>query len=410
MIMNICFFTENYYKGGLDTFLINMINFWPNNEDSLTLVCNGNHAGLDNIANQVNKKLKIDTYNYIFTSDLCQKKDYLSFRFSYFVYVLMVLTRRALQYPFLAIWYILTLALYFKASRFDRLMVVHGGYPASLVGRCAIIAWRVAGKNNKPIMNFHNSASPSPWYSKIFDNYIDRLVIRFSSRIVTVSNDCLQSINCRPAFKGCSKLSYIHNGIADPLTQNHVDDTAVNKRIVQPYFLMLATYEERKGHGYLLNAFKTFANELPHARLKIFGHGQRHEVKRVEEQVISLGLADKVELGCFQSDINPLLCGAVALVVPSQSYESFGLTIIEAMSRGVPVITTDVGGMPEVMDKSGAGYVCSKTNHQEFGARMAEILKDPKLAAELGMKGRKTFKRKYSAVKMTGQYVSLIKE
>ena len=407
--MNICFFTENYYKGGLDTFLINLINSWPCNEDALTLACNGNHEGLENIEIQVNRQIKIDKYNYLFTSDLCQRRDYLSFRFSYFVYGLMVLTHKALKFPFLAVWYILTLALYFKASGFDRLMVVHGGYPASLVGRCAIIAWRVAGKKSKPIMNFHNSATPSPWYSNIFDNFIDRWVIRFSSHIVSVSNNCIESINCRPAFIECGKLSYIYNGISDPSTQRDFEDMCFNKQKVQPYFLMLATYEERKGHSYLLKAFKSVVSELPNARLKIFGHGQRYEVRRVEKQVTSLGLSEKVVLGCFQSNINDLLCGAVALVVPSQSYESFGLTIIEAMSRGVPVITTDVGGMPEVMDKSGAGYVCSKNNHLEFGFRMAEILKDSELAAELGMRGRQTFEERYSAIKTARQYASLIK-
>ena len=407
--MNICFFTENYYKGGLDTFLINLINSWPSNDDLLTLACNGNHAGLSNIETQVNRQIIIKKYNYLFTSDLCQRRDYLTFRFSYFVYGLMVLAQRVLQFPFLAVWYIVTLALYFKDGEFDRLMVVNGGYPASILGRCAIIAWWVAGKKSKPIMNFHNSASSSPWYSQIFDNFIDRCVIRFSSHIVSVSHNCLESLNSRPAFKECDKLSYMYNGISDPSTQEDFDSIGFKKPKVQPYFLMLATYEKRKGHSYLLKAFKSIGSEFPDTKLKIFGHGQRHEVSRVQNEVTSLGLSEKVTLGSFQSNINDLLCGAVALVVPSQSYESFGLTIIEAMSRGVPVIATDVGGMPEVLDKSGGGYVCSKNNHLEFAFRMADILRDPELAVELGMSGRRTFEERYSAIKMARQYASLIK-
>lgn len=407
--MNICFFTENYYKGGLDTFLINLVNSWPNDEDLLTLTCNGNHAGLVTIEEQVSRQLSIERYNYFFTSDLSKKRDYLTARFSILLYGSIVLANRFLQYPFLAVWYVLKLTSYFKRSAFDRLMVVNGGYPASLLGRCAIIAWRLAGKNNKPIMNFHNSASVSPWYSKVFENFIDRFVVRFSSHIVSVSSDCIESLKSRPAFVECDKLSFIHNGISDPSAQENFDSMGFNKPKTEQYFLMLATYEERKGHAYLFKAFESIVSEFPDAKLKIFGHGQPHELRRVESEVASLGISDKVVLGSFQSDIDELLYGALALVVPSQSHESFGLTIIEAMSRAVPVVTTDVGGMPEVLDKSGGGYVCSKDNYLEFGSRLRDILRDSELANKLGIRGRQTFEKKYSALKMARKYSLIIK-
>jgi hypothetical protein len=44
--MRICIFTENNYKGGLDTFLINLIKDWPNSNDIFTIVCNKDHPGL----------------------------------------------------------------------------------------------------------------------------------------------------------------------------------------------------------------------------------------------------------------------------------------------------------------------------------------------------------------------------
>lgn len=52
-----------------------------------------------------------------------------------------VLLERILQYPVLFPWYVLTLSLHFRRSAFDRLMVVNGGYPASLLCRAAVIAW-----------------------------------------------------------------------------------------------------------------------------------------------------------------------------------------------------------------------------------------------------------------------------
>ena len=96
--------------------------------------------------------------------------------------------------------------------------------------------------------------------------------------------------------------------------------------------------------------------------------------------------------------------------MPSQSYESFGLTIIEAMAFGVPVVTTDVGGIPEVLADSGAGYVCSKDDPVEFGQNLKKIMADSSLAVELGKNGRKMFEKKYSAAKMAAQYSTIIKE
>ena len=96
------------------------------------------------------------------------------------------------------------------------------------------------------------------------------------------------------------------------------------------------------------------------------------------------------------------------LVVPSQEYESFGLTIIEAMAFGIPVVTTDVGGMPEVMGKTKAGFVCSKDNYLEFANAMKSILNDAKMSKKMSNNGRKAFKSNFIAKKMTQKYINLI--
>ena len=58
--MKICFFTEIYFKGGLDTFLINIFNTWPNKNDQISLVCNASHGGINNIKQ---KSLRRDIYS-----------------------------------------------------------------------------------------------------------------------------------------------------------------------------------------------------------------------------------------------------------------------------------------------------------------------------------------------------------
>ena len=407
--MKICLFTENYYKGGLDTFIINLVNAWPDARDELVLVCNGTHPGLDTIVDKIDRPLKIERYSRVFASAIAQGQSTSKWSRSFSVRAFFALTFRILQYPVLFPWYVFTLMLFFSRRNFDRLMTINGGYPASLLCRSAVIAWRLAGKRPLAVMNFHNSTTSSPWYYSLLDNSIDALVIRSVSHIVSVSKDCLGSLTSRSAFLGCSKLSYIYNGIGDPVSLLKAAETATeNGSSPKRYCLMLATYEARKGHAYLLQAFQRVIMDFPDVQLKIYGHGGPCEKKRVADQVMRLKLENNVILGDFTLKTAVLLAGASVLVVPSQAYESFGLTIIEAMAFGVPVVTTDVGGMPEVLADSNAGYVCSKDDPLEFSAAIMRILGNLDLASELGRNGRQAYERRFTADMMAISYRRLL--
>jgi L-malate glycosyltransferase len=397
-VMKICFFTENYYKGGLDTFLINLINSWPDKKDELTIVCNGTHPGLDTIAEKTFRPVRVHKYYRLFTSAIAQGQS------TFFVWAF-----RFMQYPILFPWYVFTLMLFFLRSDYDRLMVVNGGYPASLLCRSAVIAWWLAGKRPLAVMNFHNSTTCPPWYYSFLENSIDALVIRATVHIVSVSKDCLDSLGSRNAFLDCNKLSYIYNGIKDPIplvktTLSTIDNMPTHKG----YCLMLGTYEARKGHAYLLQAFQMVVKEFPNVQLQTYGYGQIHEKKRVVDEIFRLKLENNVTVGDFTTHTAALFSGASILVMPSQANESFGLTIIEAMAFGVPVVTTDLGGMPEVLEGSNAGYVCSKDDPLEFSDAIKNILRNPTLAYELGRNGRLTFERRFKANTMAINYANLL--
>jgi glycosyltransferase involved in cell wall biosynthesis len=408
--MKICFFTENYHKGGLDTFLINIFNAWPNSEDTLTLLCNTTHPGLETIKEKTVRPIKIKKYSRVFTNNIAQGRSSLKFNQSFAVRAFFSLSFRVLQYPILFPWYLLTLTLFFRRSNFDRLMVVNGGYPASLLCRCAAIAWRFSGKQSLATFNFHSSATRSSWYFSPLENLIDRAVIKSSSKVVSVSKACLNTLSIRKSFLGCTKLSYIYNGIEDPTLQLQSKDVAYKYQASDcQYCLMLATYTYYKGHSFLFEAFRNVLTEFPDMKLQIYGFGTPKEKKWVADEVKRFELQQHVTLNNFTPNTASLLANASLLVVPSQAYESFGLTIIEAMAFSTPVVTTDVGGMPEVLADSRAGYVCSKDDPVSFANAIKNILGNPVLAAELGRNGRQTFEQRFTASKMAQQYYQLLK-
>ena len=158
-----------------------------------------------------------------------------------------------------------------------------------------------------------------------------------------------------------------------------------------------------------MQAYKIVVEDFPGVRLQIYGYGKPHEKQRVADEVKCLELENNVSLNDFTPDTAPLIANASVLVVPSQAYESFGLTIIEAMAFGIPVVTTNVGGMPEVLADSHAGYVCSKDDPTAFAEAIKKILGDPDLAAEQGRNGRQAFEQRFTARAMACSYRGLMK-
>jgi glycosyltransferase involved in cell wall biosynthesis len=401
--MHICFFTENFNKGGLDTFLINLINFWPNPEDELTLLCNENHPGIEIILGKTNGKVDIKNYRRLFLSNL--SRGYSSFWDGQFKPIKKVFggVYRLLQYPILFPWYIFSLTVFFKKSHFDRMMVVNGGYPGSLLCRAAAIAWKISGKNTKCIFNIHSSASTTNKLSSPIENFIDRLLITSAQSFICVSKSSVTFLKRRNAFYNSNKVSYIYNGIADPAGIKS-SKFQKSKTLLPPYILMLATLDKYKGHEFLLRSFQKIIQSVPTVELKIFGHGTNEQRKFILDKIFELQLSEKVFLGNFVPNPESYIYNASVMVVPSQDYEAFGLTIIEAMALQTPIVATDVGGIPEVLEGSDAGFICSKNDLDQFAKHISEILNDNVLAERLGVNGRNTFEKRFNAAMMANQY------
>lgn len=408
--MKICFFTENYHKGGLDTFLINLFNSWPESSDALTLVCNSTHPGIETITSKTSRSFVLIKYRRFFSFGISKGQGSNFLGGTFFMRAFMGLGYRILQYPVLFPWYIVSLAVFFRRHDFDRLMVVNGGYPASLLCRSAAIAWRINGRGPLATFNVHNSATRPPWYYFLPEYLIDRLVVSSSRWIVSVSRNCLDSLNIRDAFRKRTNLRFVYNGIEDPASQVKNADHSQRRSPDEQYCLMLATYEPRKGHTFLLRAFRLVVNEFPDAQLRIYGFGSPEQKQVVADEVESLSLEQHVSLNDFTTETGPLIANARVLVVPSQAFESFGLTIIEAMAFGTPVVTTDVGGMPEVLAGSQAGYVCPKDDPAAFADAIKRVLCNPSLAADLGRNGRQTFEQRFTSAIMAKQYQVMISE
>lgn len=401
--MRICFFTENFNKGGLDTFLINLINFWPIPKDELTLLCNKNHPGINSILEKTGGNLILKKYSRFFLSDFSRGYWFLWNGQLKPVKKVFGAIYRALEYPILFPWYVLSLALFFRKSQFDRLMVVNGGYPGSLLCRAAAISWKLSGKKNLCLFNIHSSASTPKKLIAPIENLIDNLLVKSTKSFICVSKNSVDCLKKRNSFSALNNILYIYNGISDPTTKAGVK-LPTNKETQPPYILMLATLDKYKGHKFLLKSFQILLKSIPNTELKIFGHGSEEQKREIRREISRLQLTKNVLLGDFVANPESLILNASVMVAPSQKYEAFGLTIIEAMALRIPIVATNVGGMPEVLGGSGAGFICDKNDAEQFAKYISLILKDPLLANTLGENGRKTFEEKFNAAMMANKY------
>lgn len=405
--MNITFFTENYYKGGCDTFLISLVNNWPHSEDRIAIICNHSHPGLETYRRKIRRKISIYEHHVPTRSSL-----YRSIKWKGKIGLFVKLMIFILSYP-LFLYDVVAIRKILLNSKPDRLVIINGGYPGGSSCRAAAISWGLFTKK-RSIHNFHNLAVPSRKIVGFADDFIDHLVAKYTKVFVTVSKVCADSLKNRSALKKIN-VRTIFNGI----DVSNSNDFLIKKeknlweelsiKANSKICLMLGTYEPRKGHHFLLKAFQRVVDVLSSAHLVICGYGSPDEIEKVKTVRDSLSLQENVHLLGFREDVPWLLKQSDVLAVPSQAFESFGLIIVEAMSFKVPVVATRVGGILEVLQDGHGGYCVDSKDIKGFANYLILFLQDKRFCEEQGVKGFKRYQTLFTAQRMAKEYALLIR-
>lgn len=402
--MNITLFTENYHRGGVDTFIVTLLNNWPEAGDEFTLVCNEDHPGLEDIREKLRRPCRIATHRITTYAGLAIKTHDNKLLDS-----LRMWSSPLLRYLFFAytLWKLRTLLC---DGQTDRLLVVNGGYPGGDLCRAAGIAWGLYSGKPGSIHNFHNLATPPSMFARLQENAVDALLARNTQAFVTVSRAAAQTMAARPAIPW-EKVSHIYNGLEFSGTSGEVPDIRRELGLIgeTPLCLMLGTYEPRKGHRFLLQVFSRVVERIPPAHFIICGYGKEKEVAAVEKMVEEAGLSGKVHLLGFRTDALQLLHQSDLLLVGSQEFESFGLTCVEAMAHRIPVVATRVGGLPEVVADGEGGFTFERDDIEGYARQVTEFLLNSELRAQQGNKGFERYARLFTARRMAEEYARLIR-
>ncbi|MCD8288236.1 MAG: glycosyltransferase family 4 protein [Porphyromonadaceae bacterium] len=182
---------------------------------------------------------------------------------------------------------------------------------------------------------------------------------------------------------GCKKVVTIPNPIAPP------QFFPVKKEPGQLHLLFLGTITQQKGIYDLLHTIKRYKKELSN---KVYLHiGGKGEERQLRQEMAELAMDDRVIYHGFVANEEKfrLFCLSDVLVLPSY-IEGLPISILEAMSYGMPVIASRVGGIPDIVKDKETGYLITPGNTEELGEAILTLLNDPQKRAEMGKKAEES--------------------
>lgn len=167
-----------------------------------------------------------------------------------------------------------------------------------------------------------------------------------------------------------------------------------------------SNFRSVKNVGDVVHIFARVQERIP-AKLLLIGEGP--DRVSVQELVQELNLSDSVLFLGEQDDIEELMSCAQLFILPSKQ-ESFGLVALEAHSFGVPVIGTNMGGLPEVVVHGETGFLLPVGDIEGMAAKALELLESPAQYAAFGKRARKRVLDHFDSQMIIPQYESYYQE
>lgn len=243
----------------------------------------------------------------------------------------------------------------------------------------AVIGRALSNRNCPLLLIEHNTLSRQYASWGKFHNLMMRATMtatyRWADRVAAVSEGAAQD-TARLAGLSTSKVTILHNPIPQRLTPNReaLAKAEIAWRGVRgTRILTVGSLKEQKNHSLLLRAFAQLP--CPDARLMLVGQGK--EEARLHALAADLGIEEKLIFSGFHTDPSAFYETA-DLFVLSSDYEGFGNVIVEALSCGLPVVSTDCpSGPAEILENGRFGRLTPIGDAEALARVMAEALEAP---------------------------------
>lgn len=225
---------------------------------------------------------------------------------------------------------------------------------------------------------------------------LDRLSLYFMDAIVCVSDG--QANKIRHLGISTSRLNVIRNAIN---VDRFAEFDPVYRDILQGMFQQprsrivgaAGRFSPEKGFANLLGAASKVIRADPGIGFVIFGEGRLRGP--LEQQIAEQGLTGKVILPGFRDDLDKFIPAFDLLSLPSYT-EGLPNIALESLAAGVPVVATEVGGIPEVVQDGISGYLVPPGNQNALAERILDMLLSSDCGKSMGEQGREYVRTHFS--------------
>jgi glycosyltransferase involved in cell wall biosynthesis len=260
---------------------------------------------------------------------------------------------------------------------------------------------RIAGKLSGCGAAVIHTAHGIPFHK--FETPVKRIFYIFLEMIAGLCNDKIVLVNKyyrkKFWFIPSRKLMTIYNSIdlSDYQTKKKRSDNKTR-------FISVGRLDDQKSPMDLLEAMKLISQDRTDISISIIGDGKYYAL--IEDYIKKYNLQDKVNLLGWRTDI-PNLLSEHDIFVSSPIYEAFGLVFCEAGYAGLPVISTNVEGIPEVVDDGVTGILVPPRDPEALAKAMLFLTDNKKLAEEMGEKAKIRVRENFDLPRFIEEYTKL---
>ena len=191
------------------------------------------------------------------------------------------------------------------------------------------------------------------------------------------------------------KIKVIHNGVDIKKFQPTADKRKIKAELgFNPDDIAIVSVGRlyaRKGLFTLIESMPAVVKRFPNAKFIISGKGQSDEMNKLNAHAERLGVKNNIIFTGYYPDKKlPKLYQAADVFAFSTFYEHHPFAVLEALSTGLPVVTTTVGGIPETIKTGKNGFLVKPFDEKAFADRILYLLEHKEFASEMGAAARKT--------------------
>lgn len=235
---------------------------------------------------------------------------------------------------------------------------------------------------------------------------INPVISLMTPAVIAISRATARALS-RYEFIPSGKIQVIYNGIAG-LQKDPGEMARVRSELDIPEGALVAGTVSRldpvKNQPMMIRAFQRFREQVPEAILLMVGDGP--EMDHLQKQVKECGLADCVRFTGFMEQPQPYLA-LMDIFLLSSFTEGTSMTLLEAMSLGIPCVATRVGGNPEIVIDGETGFLVDSNDAEGFAGAMIRLAREQETRQKFSDAAVSRFRNRFSATRMAEEYLSV---